>query len=802
MPNVGKDGKYDCAILDSSGNEVGLMLVKDKSGKPAYNEIYDDALSQQYFSEAPGYAHLKPQLEIPAIQWDMSRGFGQEYMDNENKYYTTTNADCRFKGMVIPGPLATAIAMPTDYPIVSPDVTNGGFETGGAGNPPTGWTVDAGTAVLSTAFGGAHSGTYACTITPAGADVVIHQDVAWSDSYKGIPVRAEVWFECAGAAGTTLGKITIDDGVGTTSASQTSFAASVWYKTTVTRTLDANATQLRITITGDYVASNVACYADDVKVYMAFVGAPLKAVEFNDLLYFAMGSCIYKLNGTGDGFTLVGNVYRPITDIAVFVNFVATLDPPMLGICCGDTEAPYQYMTTGESFTESTIADGYADFMSRVGDVPYKVVQPNQLKTAVGNMIDNASSWSTDIIVGDSSNNITAPVLDLNGTPIIFKEDMPYYLDSSGAVQRLAPELISEKSTTFGKNAIVWQGCAYIPCGTQALYEYDGSTQALTDVSPARFITNSTDFDGQIVALASDAQYLFAVIDNATKLEILAGRWESFPNEGVSWVWHPISEITLAGCNYATSSTIYARRLWILSTSSADTIYYLPLPQQYGSITADTSYSYTSGGNVITSWHHLNFRSDKKAWIKITLTMSATTATIYWRAYYQKIGDSAWTEISSTSKFKTSPTTTAYLPADGSSAKPSSVMMRFKFEPVTGTPGTAPVLLSYDARAIWYPAVKKVIQCQVRIDDNILDRQGKKDDTQTAASIRAVLDELANPTTCWPRQFYPPYYEGTTDTKYVKLLPPQIVAVADEKAPNNIVWAYNLSMLIADGVSI
>lgn len=801
MPNVGKDGKYDCSFLDSNGKEIGLMLTKDKNGKPSYNELYDDALSQQYFAESPGYAHLKPQLEIPAVQWDFSHGFGQEYMENASKYYTATNVDGRFKNMIISGPLPVAIALPTTYPATSPDVTNGGFEIGGYGNPPTGWTVDAGTAVLGTAFAGAHSGDYAVTISPSGSDVIIHQDVAWDDSYQNVPVTAEVWFQCAGAAGTTLGKITIDDGVGTTSASQTSFSASIWYKTSVTRTLDANATRLRITITGDYVASNVACYADDCKVYMAHVAPPVKAVDFNDGLYFAMGSCIFKLNSAGDGFTFVANVYRPITDISVLTNFVANIDQPTLVICCGGTEAPYQYMNIGGAMTESTLSTGYAEFMSRVGDVPYKVVQPNEIKTAVSNNFMNTGSWTDAIPVGDSSNDITAPVLDLNGTPIIFKEDMPYYLDGSGEVQRLAPELISEKSSTSGKNAVVWQGCAYIPAGTQALYEYDGSTEALTDISPSKYITNSTDFDGQIVALAHDAQYLFAVIDNGTKIEVVAGRWESFEDEGTSWVWHPLSEITLAGCVYATTSTVYARRLWLLSTSTTDAVYYIPIPQQYGSITSDASYSFTSGGNIITSWHHLNFRSDKKAWVKITLTMSGTTTNVYWRAYYQKLGDSSWTEINSAAKFKTSPTTTAYLPVDGSSNKPSSPMMRFKFEPVTNSSSNTPVLLHYDVRAIWYPAVKKIIQCQIRIDDNIRDKQGNIDDTQTAATIRTALDELANPTICWPRTFYPPYWLSATDTKYVKLLPPQIVAVADERSSNNIIWAYNLAMMIADGVS-
>jgi hypothetical protein len=706
-------------------------------------------------------------------------------MDNEGKYYTSTNMDARFKNMVIPGPAATAIALPTTYPKTVLTLTNGDFETGGLGNAPTGWTkTGTGTAILGP---DEHSGEYECTMTPDGADFTIYQDmITWSNSYRNVPVRAEAWFYTGNVSQCTA-KITIDDGVGATNSSSLA-ANSAWTKLTVTRTLDASATRLRIIITCDYISSNNAVLVDDCIVYMSYVDQPNYVVEFNDNLYFSMGTCIYKLNVTGNGFTYVGTVYCPITHIAPVINSNGSY----LAISTGDTEAPYWYMYTGEGLVQSTI--GYADFISTVGDVPYKVVQPNEIRTAVSNDITNDSSWATAITVGDSASNITCPVIDMNGTPLILKEDMPYYLDSSSNIQRLAPELISEKSSTSGLNTTIWQGRAYIPCGTQALYEYDSLTETLIDISPSKYITNSTDFDGRVVALAHDAQYLFAILDNDTKIEVLAGRWETF-EEGTTWIWHPISEITLTGCKYAYASTVYARRLWISSTSASDNIYYLPLPSQYGAITNDTSYTFQSGGNLITSWIHCNFRSDKKAWTKLTLTMNNTTNTTYFKVYYQKLGDTAWTEIS---EFKTSPETTVYLPNDASNEPPESTMMRFKIEAVTTA--TAPVLLHLDVRAVWYPTLKRIIQCQVKAYDNIVLADGTMDDTQTAAFIREKLAEYANPPVCWPRAFYPPYYESDDDVLYCKMMPPKLVMARDDKTRNN-AWVYNLTLLVVDGIN-
>ncbi len=445
----------------------------------------------------------------------------------------------------------------------------------------------------------------------------------------------------------------------------------------------------------------------------------------------------------------------------------------------------------------------------------WKATLPNELQSSTNPNGNTGVDWTTVTTVDTTYFNIT-DLVEERGTLYVMKEDMPYYLDDSGIPKPLIPELRSEQSTNSGHNSIAWQGKIYIPCGSQTLYEYDNGV--ITNISPSRYITNNTEYSGQIQALACDAHYLFAVTNNDSKVEVLAGRWETI-GSSTDWVWHPIAELTMTGCASAWVTTALNRRLWIAPATAGDSLKYIAIPKNYGDVTESGNYYFESAGEFITGWHHANFKADKKAWYKLTLTMSDTSSTLYWTAYYQKLGDTTWTEINSTNKFKVSPTTSAYIPADGSSAKPSSTMIRFKFVPITTDPdywvlGTSqlgidtvlayysrtPILINYDVRAVWYPPVITFAVCQVKVADNLLLNNGQTDETQMMATIRTAVDELKDPSICWPRAFYPPYWGSATDTKYVKLLAPvDLTAIRDEKN-SNIEWVYNLQLEVITGV--
>lgn len=529
--------------------------------------------------------------------------------------------------------------------------------------------------------------------------------------------------------------------------------------------------------------------------------------DFNDTHYIAAGNQLYKY--TSGGLATVGSTFdADITHLEPFVD-------SKLYIALGDSNKFY-WMNTSESFTRSTEADGYATFFKRVGDVMWKAIMANQLKSSTTPGGNSGSDWSTATTVDTTYFDITA-LVEERGTLYIMKEDMPYYLDASGNPQPLIPVLRSEESPTSGQNAISWQGRLYIPCGSQTLYEYNNGVP--TNISPSRFITNNTTYSGKILALAGDAHWLFAVLDNDTKVQVLAGRREFV--ETTRWVWHPIVELTMSGASSAWVTTALNRRLWIGPATGGDSLQYIAIPRNYGDVTAAGEYYLESGGEIITPWHHGNFRADDKAWYKLTLTMSGTSSTLYWQSYYQILGDTTWTEINSTNKFKVSPITSSAIPADSGGDEPSSTMIRFKFVPTTTDPdfwilGTStlgvdtvlayysrtPVLLNYDVRAVWYPPQGKIIFAQVKVSDNLTLLDGHSiDEEQTAATIRTAIDELTNPTTAWPRAFYPPYWEDGDAAKYVKLLPPVDITMSRDEKTGNQEWIYDLILEVVTGVT-
>src|SRR3990167_7266763 len=129
---------YDCSILDASGNEIGLTLVIDKDGVPAYREYTDPSLANQIFTGIPDYGSLTPEKELQLGQDDFRAGFGLEFFDSTQprRYYSSINCDARHRGMVIPGPLATAITRPT---VTAATITDASLEVW-TGNTLDNWT--------------------------------------------------------------------------------------------------------------------------------------------------------------------------------------------------------------------------------------------------------------------------------------------------------------------------------------------------------------------------------------------------------------------------------------------------------------------------------------------------------------------------------------------------------------------------------------------------------------------------------------------------------------------------------------
>ena len=752
------NSKHDIALLNSSGTEIGFTLVRGKGNIPVYEEITDKPLADQYYAGDPLYKYMNPEKEIAIAQDDFRGGFGLEYQhrDYPKKYYYGINYDAK-EGLLVGLPTTV-----TGLTVTALTITNANMETAA-----TGWT------------GGqrdnaqAHTGTYSWKVYIGGGNAT--QDIASGTDYKGriYTFSCWVWHNVGSQA-----RIAIADGVGTTNSSW--HTGSGWEQLSVTRTINASATSLTLTLDGNAAASGA--WFDDATLVQPVAGAVNAQVDFGGEHYLSYGNILMKLNGTGTAYTYVYNFPTTITDLYIF----SVSGTDYLFICIGWSNE-YWYTSNGITFTESNLSIN-AKFMTASGVTLYCADTNSTIQQATNPL--NGGAWGTSKQMGEDAYDI-ASLATFGGLIYANKTDCKvYYVDSSGNVQAL----VSASANLAGTNTtrmFAWrEESLLIPYGAQDLLLYDGTT--VYNISPTLSANGVSDFAGQVQAIAGDAQWLYIVLDNSTKIETMKGRWEEVDGE-TDWRWHTLNEITLTNCSSAQISSIYKKRLWIGSDTYTECVYYVPVTAKYGGITGDTNYTYQTGGYLVTPWFHADFPAEKKAWIKLTLKMASTTANIYYEAHYKKLGDASWTEIDSTNKFKTSPATTRYIPVDGSSNNPTSEYFSLKIVGVTNSTATSPRLLGYDLRGVWYPTIRKIIHFQCILEDNVPLLDGTVDDV-LASTLKSTIDG-ANSSN-YPRGFYPVDWSSSADTVYVKLLTPlRKVKTYDERLHRD-AWACDVNLLV------
>jgi len=777
LVNVGSDG--------AGTSVIGMMLAQrkapDGSLAPFYEEYDDEYLASQFFSDPAGYGNLPPEKSIAIRQDSWRSGFGEDWYDSDDpeRYFSSFGMDMRHKGRAILGWTPTTVTKPS---ATTPSIINADMETASSG-----WSDGPDTAWARTAQ---HSrgGTYSWGQHTVAAGEYFYQDLS------GYVPSLEYTFTCWMRANpiNSAFRVNMDDGVSTTNGTTVNMPSSTtWYQATVTKTLSAVATRLRVSVEArgpggrDYFGDDAS-----ISVTAPTVGKTSHRCHatFNDKEYVAFGSLLAKLNAGGTGFDLVANMGATITDLVPF----QVSGTSYLFIFRG-TSSNYYYMTTGEVLTESTAANKtyqYAVWVHGAADTMWANDGGNTMRSTV-NPLNGGTAWSGQTVIDSPDHSITA-LLEWQNLVYIMKEDRPYYIDSSGNVQDdVVPQLETEKATTSGKNATIWQNKLYTQAGAQTLAEVDTSG-TITFRSPALSTYNQSEFVGQIFALAHDTFYLYAVIDNSAKVEILAGRMETVGST-TSWVWHPIQEITLTGCETAWVSTVFQKRLWISSTSSGESLYYIPLPATYGNIESDTNRNFKTDGYFETPWLHGNFRADNKHFTKITASLGHDFDTdIYFECWYKRPGGS-YVDAGDLKGTSGDRNPELFIPDDGSSVPPFDKKMRLKFVGKTDDTTKTPVLEDYDLRAVLYPTIRKIIACKVRVSDEVRNKLGMVDGT--ALLYKTTLDN-ARDNVLEPISIRD--IDGNTTT--VKLLPlprgtPRWELVKDEQGRNQERW-YNLLMMV------
>jgi hypothetical protein len=406
----------------------------------------------------------------------------------------------------------------------------------------------------------------------------------------------------------------------------------------------------------------------------------------------------------------------------------------------------------------------YAKITSSSGEALYHSDNPNLIYK---NTTPYSASWGNPIYVGEGGYNITS-VFNNGDTVFICREDEPYYLDASDIPHTVNSVFRTMIGANNGKNSKSWNGRSYFLTGTPNIFEYDRQGNLL-NISPSLFTQNDTTFDGDVQAIAGDEAYIFAAVDNSTKLEILKGGWELVDGYD-DWRWHPFCEVTLTGAEAMFVSSIGdKKRLYIFSTSSSDSVVYIPLPESYGNVGGDANMTFQTGGYLITPWEDANLKDDDKAWFEIYVYLQDCDASNYFTIYYQKWGDADWTKIDD---FGDGEETyqSAVIPVDGSSNKPVSKRMRFKIS-ITCETDTCPILLGYAVRGAWYPDKRYIYQARVVLADNKVKSPGT-DRWQTASAMRTFLKGCYRPSTVWPVTLSPIGYVDSDDDVTVRLIEP------------------------------
>ena len=769
MANTFVKTRHDIGVTNSNGDVVGMMIAKRKDGTPAY-AVYDRKhLADQFFTGIPVAGYQDPEVEIPISQYSWRAGMGLKVYDNAQpeRYYKAVNCDLRIIGKVM---LSYQPSSATKPVAVNCTVVNPGFETDAINAGWTGVNAYSGTSNYSTV--NPYADTRCWLMLPgAGGTREIYQDVV--DWVPGVQFK----LECAintnvpPTAG-TYARGWLNDGVQANSF--TANGTTTWGLKTSTLTMDANSKWLRVHLIAEETAEH---RFDAVQVMInsgsATIYPSVAEAKFNNNQYLSFGKILGKLQANGAGFSIVHSFPNNITCLNPFTD-------DCLYIGQGNVNAYWQ-MNTAEGFTQYAVA-------SSVNTMQFMVTAHAASPTAWGNSDnfrirsttaprDGGTAWSDPPTnVGSSYYNITK-LLYGSGTVYIFKEDKPYYLNSSNQVQDdLADEMENLYTSKSGKAATYWNGNIYVPA-TSHLLEIDGTVK--TWLQPALYCSDLPEYTGDIDGLAGDEEYLYAACSNSGKVQILAGRWEILDST-TDWRWHPIRTLAMTNCELMFTSSIYKRRLYITSTNASDPIYYIPLPDNYSDMAQDAQRNFVSGGYFHTPWLHGGFRLTPKAFTELECELGhSSNPNIYWETFYRIFPQTAWTFIGNMKGSSPSRIASNYLPDTTIGAiHPVDPMIQLNFCGITSSYSVTPELIGYTLRSILYPPRRDIIACQVIAAQEIQTKdtieRNRFDD------IRQTLRETKNAT--WPVKIY----DLDGDPVNVKFLPlpsgtPRFEIIKNEK---------------------
>jgi len=374
----------DVTIVDGNGERFHYMLaIKDSIKKWS---VADTALlPPSLLTGSASYANYSPESKIFIEETDWRKGFQDKIWQEHGRYYTSS-CDCRFRNRImLPPEQQTAIAAPTGTDNTRA-IADGGMETWTDSSNLTHWSKT-GDGTLSKSTDG-HGGTYSAKLSGgSGNSISIYQDLPFTSADRGASVTVTFWGKREAGTDHSYGQI--DDGVGTT---ETDITSTSFASYTITRTLDDNATRLRVLFYSEDEATYGDTHIDDVSITRSTVnlGTTTDLINFGDDIVYGSGCTLCKIDSGSAA--IVIDMGAEITALCVFED--------RLYIALGLTNA-YWYTSdlttfTKSSFTGSESSDSATDTTAAYSDSATSIAVTDY---SVFSADDVYARWEDEVIL-------------------------------------------------------------------------------------------------------------------------------------------------------------------------------------------------------------------------------------------------------------------------------------------------------------------------------------------------------------------------------------------------------------------
>lgn len=537
MP-VGTEGPFDAVLQDREINPriaLGLVLrySEDEDSK-GWQENRVPPLPPSRRQGALTWTHKDPLSDLVFAQEDWSEGaFRPYYRDLDRRYAQSDGVDLRFEGVAALGPkLGTPRASVPNAGKIRSNflLANGDFEEG----LTSGWTAGTGTThTVETTASLVKLGTYAAKLVVAqstAAGDMISQTLANPTTYQSREIRVIAYVQRTVGSDSGI-LVRIADNVGSTDSSIVT--ASGYAAVSVTRTIDAAATSVTISVRHSATTTNAAhtFYVDEIHVVptggVEVAGTATRNSTDPDELYMAIGRCITIWNETNFRWDMQHiNVDTATTDIAEFNDVI------YVGYGDGITGSAYVFGNLSLGFivatqgSVSTDPDRFATFFVKARNGVEWALWKGGL-SLLGGASTNDIQWSIDptnsgswepalpFVVGSSTRAITGlHTFGLGGFVVTKVDGVWRWNKDINDFENITQEWEEATSAENGKRGQFWQGALYLTSVRQGFHIFTGTT--IIDISDILLAPRLADFGGKVFAMAGSPRELWLALDTPT----------------------------------------------------------------------------------------------------------------------------------------------------------------------------------------------------------------------------------------------------------------------------------------------